>query len=141
MHSNLIPFRISSIIAPIDQEKGNAYDALEASLEKLDCEYIDLYLIHWPGIFGSNATLAENRKRRNESWKEMVKGVKKGLVRNIGVSNYNVRHLKELLANDHGIKPAVNQVRQTFEKSLKHLFNCTQDFINVRLITAHISSI
>lgn len=47
---------------------------------------------------------------RDESWKQMTKGVKNGLARNIGVSNYLVRHLKELLANDHGVKPAVNQV-------------------------------
>lgn len=95
---------------PADQGE-KAYSALETSLKKLDSGYIDLYLIHWPGVFGVNSSLDENRKRRDESWKQLVKGVKNGLVRNIGVSNYNVKHLKELMANDHGIKPAVNQVR------------------------------
>lgn len=84
------------------------------SLKKLDCDYIDLYLVHWPGIIGSHSSKKENRRKRNESWKQMVKGVKNGLVKNIGVSNYNVDHLKELLENDHGIKPVVNQVRKTF---------------------------
>ncbi|KAJ8946098.1 hypothetical protein NQ318_010395 [Aromia moschata] len=72
--------------------------------------YIDLYLIHWPGVYGVNASKTDNSRKRDQSWQQLVKGVKNGLTRNIGVSNYNVRHLKELLANDHGIKPAVNQV-------------------------------
>lgn len=97
-------------------------------MEKLDCDYIDLYLIHWPGVFGSNATLEENKKRRNESWKAMVKGVKNGLTRNIGVSNYNVRHLKELLKNDHGIKPAVNQVRPQLKTLIEIISLNYKDF-------------
>lgn len=40
----------------------------------------------------------------------MVKAQKEGLVRNIGVSNYTVKHLKELFDNPHGVLPAVNQV-------------------------------
>lgn len=40
----------------------------------------------------------------------MVKAQKEGLVRNIGVSNYTVKHLKELFDNSHGVLPAVNQV-------------------------------
>lgn len=40
----------------------------------------------------------------------MVKAVEDGLVKHIGVSNYNIKHLKQLLANDHGIRPVVNQV-------------------------------
>lgn len=72
-------------------------------------------MIHWPGVVGINASLSENKLKRDESWQQMVKGVKNGLARNIGVSNYNVRHLKELLENNHGIKPAVNQVRNFFQ--------------------------
>lgn len=97
------------ISAPTQQGE-KAYAALEGSLKKLDCEYIDLYLIHWPGTLGLNHSDPENAKKRSESWKQLVKGVRNGLTRNIGVSNYKIRHLKELLANDFGIKPAVNQV-------------------------------
>lgn len=97
--------------APTDQG-DRAYSALQNSLRKLDSGYIDLYLIHWPGVFGVGASQKENRIKRDQSWQQMVKGVKDGLTRNIGVSNYNVHHLKELLGNNHGIKPAVNQVRE-----------------------------
>nr|CAH7743725.1 unnamed protein product [Callosobruchus chinensis] len=100
---------ITTKLAPHDQGE-KAYQALETSLKNLDCEYLDLYLIHWPGVHGVNSSSEENKKLRQESWKQMVKGVKNGLTRNIGVSNYNVRHMKELLANDGGVKPAANQV-------------------------------
>lgn len=63
-----------------------------------------------PGRPGGNTTYEENSKKRDESWQQLIRGVENGLVRNIGVSNYYIKHLKELLANDHGTKPAVNQV-------------------------------
>lgn len=52
----------------------------------------------------------DNAKLRAASWDYLIEAQKKGLVREIGVSNYTVRHLNELLANCKGIKPAVNQV-------------------------------
>ncbi|KAJ8972477.1 hypothetical protein NQ314_000170 [Rhamnusium bicolor] len=100
---------ITTKLSPRDQGE-RAYQALERSLKNLDCGYIDLYLIHWPGVHGINATKEDNIRARDQSWQQMVKGVKNGLTRNIGVSNYNVRHIRELITNDHGIKPALNQV-------------------------------
>jgi len=72
--------------------------AFEESREKLGLDYIDLYLIHWPvpGKF-------------KETWKALEKLYRDGLVRAIGVSNFQVHHLHDLL-NDCEIKPAVNQV-------------------------------
>lgn len=83
---------------------------MQESLKKLDCEYIDVYLIHWPGTYGVSSTSPENARLRDISWQQMVKGVENGLVKNIGVSNYNVRQLNQLLANNHGLKPVLNQV-------------------------------
>ncbi|XP_076264434.1 glyoxal reductase-like [Rhynchophorus ferrugineus] len=100
---------ITTKLSPDDQGEG-AYRALQESVRKLNTGYVDLYLIHWPGAFKVKASNLNNSRLRDESWKLMVQGVKNGLTKNIGVSNYLVRHLKELLANDHGIKPAVNQV-------------------------------
>lgn len=72
--------------------------AFEESRKKLGLEYIDLYLIHWPipGKF-------------KETWKALEKLYRDGLVRAIGVSNFQIHHLEDLL-NDCEIKPAVNQV-------------------------------
>ena len=75
-----------------------ALDACEESLKKLGSFYIDLYLIHWP-VQGL----------RHETWKAMQTLLEKGKCRAIGVSNYMIRHLEELLDNSEAI-PAVNQV-------------------------------
>ncbi|KAG5880451.1 hypothetical protein JTB14_028784 [Gonioctena quinquepunctata] len=96
---------ITTKLYPSDH--GKADEAIKASLKKLDCDYIDLYLIHWPGTYNQKDN---NANMRSKSWKQMVEAVKAGSVRNIGVSNYTVRHLKELLDKDFGIRPAVNQV-------------------------------
>ncbi|XP_050517156.1 uncharacterized oxidoreductase Mflv_4205-like isoform X3 [Diabrotica virgifera virgifera] len=100
---------ITTKLSPSNQGE-QAYSALQRSLQNLDCEYLDLYLIHWPGAQGINSENKNNTVLRDESWQQMVKGVKNGLTRNIGVSNYNVKHMRELLNKNHGIKPAVNQV-------------------------------
>ncbi len=72
--------------------------AFETSLNNLDVDYIDLYLIHWP-VEGL---------RRN-TWRAMERLYEQGVCRAIGVSNYTVRHLEELFAQSD-VRPAVNQV-------------------------------
>jgi len=72
--------------------------ACEESLRRLGLKSLDLYLIHWP-VSGV----------RNESWRAMEKLLKDGKCRAIGVSNYTINHLSEMLASSNTI-PAVNQV-------------------------------
>jgi len=81
-----------------DQGFEEALQACEKSLERLDCDYIDLYLIHWP-----------LKDKRNESWKAFIELQKRGLCRSIGVSNFTIDNLKELEAK-FGVVPAANQV-------------------------------
>ncbi|WP_445505723.1 aldo/keto reductase [Niallia sp. 03091] len=73
-------------------------NAFETSLKKLDLEYIDLYLIHWPG-----------KDKYIESWKALERLYEEGLVKAIGVSNFHEHHLERLMANANE-KPTVNQV-------------------------------
>lgn len=75
-----------------------AMRAFDASLKRLGLDYIDLYLIHFPVP-----------NLRQESWRALEKILESGRARAIGVSNYTVRHLRELLDRSH-IVPAVNQV-------------------------------
>ena len=75
-----------------------AQRAFDASRKKLNTDYVDLYLIHWP---------VENL--RDDSWKALIKLYQDGLCRSIGVSNYTVRHLRELLSWSD-VVPQVNQV-------------------------------
>jgi diketogulonate reductase-like aldo/keto reductase len=72
--------------------------AFETSLEKLNLEYLDLYLIHWPV-----------KGKYKETWKALEKLYKDGKVRAIGVSNFNIHHLKDIL-EDCVVKPVINQV-------------------------------
>jgi diketogulonate reductase-like aldo/keto reductase len=81
-----------------DQGYESALRAARGSLERLGVGHADLYLIHWP-VPG----------QRLESWRALVQLRRDGWVRSIGVSNYLVRHLRELI-DRAGEVPAVNQV-------------------------------
>ena len=72
--------------------------AFDASLKKLDQDYVDLYLIHWP--------IKEGRK---ESWLALEKLYQEKRVRAIGVANYTIPFLEELKTYAT-ITPAVNQI-------------------------------
>jgi len=74
--------------------------AFEESMNKLGLEYLDLYLIHWP---------VPAQGKFVDTWKALEKLYKDGRVRAIGVSNFKIHHLEEILANCE-IKPMVNQV-------------------------------
>jgi len=81
-----------------DQGYDSTLRACEASLKRLGLDYLDLYLIHFPVP-----------DVRNESWNAMETLLKEGKCRAIGVSNFTIRHLEELL-REHEVTPAVNQV-------------------------------
>ena len=70
-----------------DQGYAQAIKACNASLAKLKLDYIDLYLIHWP-----------EPGKRLDSWRALGELRKQGKCRSIGVSNYTIAHLEELLA-------------------------------------------
>lgn len=80
--------------------------AIDESLRKLDCDYIDLLLIHWPNPIYSR----DNWKEDNAgSWKAMEEAVEAGKLKSLGVSNFLVHHLDALMETAK-IKPAVNQI-------------------------------
>ncbi|MHA1820098.1 MAG: aldo/keto reductase, partial [Promethearchaeota archaeon] len=70
-------------------------------LKNLKTDYVDLYLIHWP-VSG----------KRKETWRALEKIYKDGRAKAIGVSNFMIRHLQEII-EDADINPAVNQVEFT----------------------------
>jgi diketogulonate reductase-like aldo/keto reductase len=83
-----------------NQRKGfqATLEAFEASRKRLGLEYLDLYLIHWPV-----------KGKYMESWKALIKLYQEGLVRAIGVCNFHIHHLQDIIS-ETGIVPAVNQV-------------------------------
>lgn len=81
-----------------DQGYQSTFRAFDESLEKLQTNYIDLYLIHWP-----------KGELSVETWKAIEELYEQGRIRAIGVSNFLIHHLKHLMENLR-IVPMVNQV-------------------------------
>jgi 2,5-diketo-D-gluconate reductase A len=81
-------------------EAGHAAAVLRASLRALGTDYLDLWLVHWPP-----ARAAQSR----QLWNELVELQAAGQVRDIGVSNYDLDQLDDLIASS-GRAPAVNQI-------------------------------
>lgn len=99
---------ITTKLAPLDMGKG-AREACLKSLSELECQYLDLFLIHWPGKQGWRSDDTRNQEARKESWKDLEDLYQAGIIKALGVSNYTTSHLTELLAECR-IPPAVLQV-------------------------------
>jgi 2,5-diketo-D-gluconate reductase A len=78
----------------------NATEAIDEALARLNIEYIDMLLIHWP---------CPKQNLFVETWQAFEKALEGGKIRGIGVSNFNPHHLDELLSKTN-IVPALNQV-------------------------------
>jgi aldehyde reductase len=100
---------------------------LELSLNKLQLEYVDLYLIHWPGSTSSTTTTSTSTSTstttkqkdmpnstivqlRSETWRAMEDALLQRKVKSIGVSNFTIQHLETLKKTARLWPPAVNQI-------------------------------
>jgi 2,5-diketo-D-gluconate reductase A len=83
-----------------DQGHDAALRAFDLSLDKLGLDYVDLYLIHWP-LPAKDAYV--------ETWKALEKVHGEGRARAIGVSNFQIAHLRRLL-EETDVVPALNQI-------------------------------
>jgi methylglyoxal/glyoxal reductase len=100
-----------------EQGYESTLEAFQRSLEKLGLDYVDLYLIHW----------AVEAKYR-DTWRGMEKLQDDGLIRSIGVSNFQIRHLKGLFQSSE-TKPVLNQVElhPYLQQEELHTFCLRQD--------------
>ncbi|WP_159501928.1 aldo/keto reductase [Microbacterium sp. 18062] len=83
-----------------DRGRTEPLAAIDRSLERLGLEYVDLYLVHWPG---------GDRRERIDTWQAMEEIAATGKARAIGVCNFAPHHLQDIL-DTGGIVPAVNQI-------------------------------
>jgi len=88
-------------------------EAVQATLSNLQLDYLDLYLIHFPVSFKNGVLEATSQSQMEnipleETWAAMEELVNKGLVRNIGVSNFSIDNIRTVLASAT-IPIAVNQ--------------------------------
>ena len=96
---------ISSKVWNDDRGYDNTIKSFEKSIKKLNVEFLDLYLIHWP----ADIHMYENWVDINKStWRAMIDLYKSKKIKLIGVSNFKNKHI-EILMNEE-IKPMVNQI-------------------------------
>ncbi|MEN1989716.1 MULTISPECIES: aldo/keto reductase [Paenibacillus] len=81
-----------------DQGYESTLAAFEASMERLELDYLDLYLIHWPV-----------KGKYKDTWRALERLHREGRIRAIGVSNFQIHHLEDLMT-EATVVPAVNQI-------------------------------
>ncbi len=84
---------------------AEAINAVESTLKKMNLDYIDLYMIHWPNLVEDDSWKTLNA----ETWRGFEKMVEDGKLKSIGVSNFMIHHLEEILKIAK-IKPVINQL-------------------------------
>jgi 2,5-diketo-D-gluconate reductase A len=82
------------------QGHEQAWRALRESLDRLELDYVDLYLIHWP---------VPSQGLYVDTWKAFIEMQEEGLTRSIGVSNFQPAHLRDIIEQT-GVTPVVNQI-------------------------------
>lgn len=98
---------ITSKLGNADHGYEKTKTSFEMTLEKLDIDYLDLYLIHWPNPIHFRD---DWQKINAETWKAFEELYSKGKIRAIGISNFWIHHINELLKTAKVI-PMVNQIR------------------------------
>ncbi|WP_312720494.1 aldo/keto reductase [Mobilicoccus sp.] len=92
--------RIATKVPGRDHGRAKAIASVEASLEVMGLDHVDLALIHWPN---------PSRRRYVDTWVGLVEARERGLVTSIGVSNFTAEYLQEII-DATGVVPAVNQI-------------------------------
>lgn len=100
-----------------NSDQQQSHQALQQSLEKLQLDYVDLYLIHWPSPAQDHFV---------EAWKGMIELQKNGLVKSIGVCNFQVHHLQRII-DETGVTPVINQIElhPLLQQRQLHAWNAT----------------
>lgn len=105
---------VVSKLGPAYHRPERVEQGCRLSLDRLELDYVDLYLMHTPVAMkdlgdGNDRSGIDDEVTPLETWKALEECQRKGLVRSIGVSNFNGKQLKEII-EEGNIRPLVNQV-------------------------------
>lgn len=106
LKENNIPREDIFLVSKVDN--GNQWyektlESLKITLEKLQTSYLDAFLIHWPG---------QDKERTLSTWKAMEEAYESGLVKSIGVCNFEICQLQYLMEHCQ-IRPMINQIEHS----------------------------
>lgn len=119
--------------------EDNVIPALRSTLNDLQLDYLDLYLVHWPVALKPNVIFPEKGEDMvslkefpiADTWKGMETAAALGLAKHIGVSNFSIKKLKSISAGAK-IKPEVNQIElQPLLQQKEMLEFCDKENINL----------
>eukprot|EP00470_Lotharella_oceanica_P005141 CAMPEP_0170174822 /NCGR_PEP_ID=MMETSP0040_2-20121228/8017_1 /TAXON_ID=641309 /ORGANISM="Lotharella oceanica, Strain CCMP622" /LENGTH=343 /DNA_ID=CAMNT_0010416615 /DNA_START=80 /DNA_END=1108 /DNA_ORIENTATION=+ len=101
---------ITSKLWNLYHKKEDVMPALKKTLKDLGLNYIDLYLVHWPmGFTLVDGNYKLNKIHYTDTWIAMEECVSAGLVRSIGLSNFNIKQINDVLKIAK-VKPSINQI-------------------------------
>ena len=84
----------------------NVFQEVQQTLDNLQTDYLDLYLIHWPVVHGHGEDWPQDNL---ETWRAFEELYDQGVLKAIGVSNFSIEHLENLVEHAR-IQPMVNQL-------------------------------
>ena len=126
--SDKVPRKDIFVVSKIwNDEKDDVEGALRRSLKRLDTDYVDLYLVHWPiGVYVDESKWKCKQRPLYKVWADMETCLRKGLCKRIGVSNFNCQLLLDLLSYAE-IPPYANEVEL-------HPYNIQRDLVKYCLL-------
>ena len=123
---------ITSKLAPKDHGTEKSEAAIKNILNDLDVDYLDLFLIHWPGVQRLDVTDPLNRELRQESWRVLEKFYNLGKFKAIGISNYTLSHMQELLSHCQIVPHVIQLELHPHYQQTELVQYCQQNNIHVQ---------
>ncbi|KRT83590.1 hypothetical protein AMK59_4749, partial [Oryctes borbonicus] len=125
---------VTTKLDPTTMDPATVEECLQESLKKLQLDYVDLYLVHFPITIAKDEN-GENYGRTDidylDVWKKVEEQYDAGRAKSIGISNFSIKKIERLLKNCR-VKPANNQVETHVYMQQKELFDfCTKKGITV----------